>query len=341
SHLYKIDFKSINLNVITGSLALRDVTLKADSSVFDSLKQQRLAPAHTFEIKLKKLQITRVSILTAYFKKRLNINEILLDRPSINVTFNKVQKKIDTSKVQKSLYDQISKLFKSAAIKSIKIIDADFDYINKSTSIKTKNSIKHLDVTVKDFLLDSLSGKDTSRFYYTKDISFQVAGYKSNTKDRMYTMKIDTISGSYSSKKLSIKGLTLKPLYPELEFSRKYKVQKDRYDLSFSNIEFNGIDFIKLNTDQKIEANSIKVGPANVAVFMSRESPPPPGLDKGKNYPHLALKRLNIPIIIDTVKLRDVNVKYSEYNPASKKTGSVEFKSLKGNIYNITNDSLR
>lgn len=340
-HLYKIDFKSINLNVITGSLALRDVTLKADSSVFDSLKQQRLAPAHTFEIKLKKLQITRVSILTAYFKKRLNINEILLDRPSINVTFNKVPKKIDTSKVQKSLYDQISKLFKSAAIKSIKIIDADFDYINKSTSIKTKNSIKHLDVTVKDFLLDSLSGKDTSRFYYTKDISFQVAGYKSNTKDRMYTMKIDTISGSYSSKKLSIKGLTLKPLYPELEFSRKYKVQKDRYDLSFSNIEFNGIDFIKLNTDQKIEANSIKIGPANVAVFMSRESPPPPGLDKGKNYPHLALKRLNIPIIIDTVKLRDVNVKYSEYNPASKKTGSVEFKSLKGNIYNITNDSVR
>ncbi|WP_316796006.1 hypothetical protein [Pedobacter agri] len=341
NHLYNIDFKSINLNVITGSLALREVTLKPDTLVFDSLKKQKIAPAHTFEIKLKKLQITRVSILTAYFKKRLDINEILLDRPSINVIFNKVPKKEDTVKVKKTLYDQISKTFKSARVHSIKIIDADFDYINKSKSVKTKNSIKHLDVNVKDFLLDSLSGTDTSRFYYTKDISFQVAGYKSNTKDRMYTMKIDTISGSYSSKKLNIKGLTLKPLYPELEFTRKYKIQKDRYDLSFTNIEFNGIDFIKLNTDQKLEAKSVKIGPANVAVFMSRESPPPAGLDKGNNYPHMALKRLNLPLLIDTIKLKDIDVKYSEYNPASKKVGSVSFKSLTGNILNITNDSLR
>lgn len=341
NHLYSIDFKSINLNVITGSLALRDVTLKPDSKVFDTLKNENLAPAHIFEIKLKKLQITRASILTAYFKKRLDINEILLDRPSINVTFNKVPKQIDTVKVKKSLYEQISKTFKSARVHSIKIIDADLDYINKSTAVKTKNSIKHLDINIKDFLLDSLSGKDTSRFYYTKDISFQVAGYKSITKDKMYNMKVDTVDGSYSSGKISIKGLSLKPLYPELEFARKYKIQKDRYDLSFTKVEFNGVDFIKLNTDQKLEAKSVKIGPAKVEVFMSRESPPPPGFDKGKNYPHMALKRLNIPTIIDTVKLRNIDVKYSEYNPASKKTGSVEFKSLTGNILNVTNDSLR
>ncbi|WP_316849836.1 AsmA family protein [Pedobacter agri] len=341
NHLYSIDFKSINLNVITGSMAIRDVTLKPDTLVFDTLKKQNLAPAHTFEIKLKKLQITRTGILTAYFKKRLDINEILLDRPSINVIFNKVPKKPDTAKAKKSLYEQISKTFKSARVHRIKIVDADFDYINKSTAVKTKNSIKHLDIDVNDFLLDSLSGSDTTRFYYTKDISFQVAGYKSTTKDKMYSMKVDTIKGSYSSRKISIKGLILKPLYPELEFARKYKVQKDRYDLSFTTVEFNGVDFIKLNTDGKLEAKSVKIGPAKVEVFMSRESPPPPGFDKGKNYPHMALKRLNMPVAIDTVKLRNIDVKYSEYNPASKKTGSVTFKTLTGNILNVTNDSLR
>lgn len=341
NHLYSIDFKSINLNVITGSMAIRDVTLKPDTLVFDTLKKQNLAPAHTFEIKLKKLQITRTGILTAYFKKRLDINEILLDRPSINVIFNKVPKKPDTAKAKKSLYEQISKTFKSARVHRIKIVDADFDYINKSTAVKTKNSIKHLDIDVNDFLLDSLSGRDTTRFYYTKDISFQVVGYKSTTKDKMYSMKVDSIKGSYSSRKISIKGLILKPLYPELEFARKYKVQKDRYDLSFTTVEFNGVDFIKLNTDGKLEAKSVKIGPARVEVFMSRESPPPPGFDKGKNYPHMALKRLNMPVAIDTIKLRNIDVKYVEYNPASKKTGSVTFKTLTGNILNVTNDSLR
>ncbi|TCD27696.1 hypothetical protein EZ456_07015 [Pedobacter psychrodurus] len=339
-HLYRIDFKSINLNVITGSLALRDVTLTPDSAVFDSLKKKQLAPAHTFELKLKKLQISRVGILTAYFKKRVDVSEILLQKPSINMIFNKVVKKPDTIKDEKSLYEQISKTFKSVHVKRIKIVDADFDYINKTAAKKTKNSIKHLDITINDFLLDSLSENDTTRFYYTKDASFQIAGYKSVMKDKMYAMKVDTVKGSTASKKITVKGFKLTPLYDELTFARKYKIQKDRYNLSFDKIEFNGVDFIGLNTDQKLHAKSLRIGPATVEVFMSRESPPP-GFDKGRNYPHLALKRLNMPILMDTVKLRNVNVKYAEFNPASKKIGSVDFKAVTGNILNVTNDSLQ
>ena len=340
-HLYQIDFKSINLNVITGSLALRDVTLKPNPLVFDSLKVAKLAPAHTFELKLKKLQISRVGILTAYFKKQVVVSEIILQQPSINMIYNKVAKKPDTVKDEKTLYDQLSEIFKSIHVKAIKIVDADFDYINKTGAKKVKNSIKHLNITVNDFLLDSLSGNDTTRFYYTKDISFQLAGYNSITKDKMYSMKVDTIMGSAKSKRITVKGLTLLPLYPELTFARKYKVQKDRYNLAFDKIEFNGVDFIGLNTDQTLHARSLKIGPANVEVFMSRESPPPPGFDKGQNYPHMALKRLNLPTLIDTVKLSKVDIKYSEYNPASKKTGAVAFKDLTGTILNVTNDSTR
>ncbi|MFC1222523.1 hypothetical protein ACFE6N_01875 [Pedobacter sp. BG31] len=340
-HLYRIDFKSINLNVITGSMALRDVTLIPDESVFDSLKKKHLAPAHVFELRLKKLQISRVGILTAYFKKRIEVNEILLQKPSINMSFNKVTKKTDSIKDEKSLYEQLSKNFRSVDVKSIKIVDADFDYINKTPSTKTKNSIKHLDININDFLLDSLSGNDTTRFYYTKDVSFQIAGYKSVTKDKMYTMKVDTVKGSTSSKKIMVKGLKLIPLYNELTFARKYKIQKDRYNLSFDQVEFNGVDFIGLNTDQKLYAKSLRIGPANVEVFMSRESPPPPGFDKGRNYPHMALKRLNMPVLIDTVRLKKIDVKYAEFNPASKKTGAVTFKALNGNILNVTNDSLQ
>lgn len=340
-HLYRIDFKSINLNVITGSMALRDVTLIPDESVFDSLKKKQLAPSHVFELRLKKLQISRVGILTAYFKKRIDVNEILLQKPSINMSFNKVTKKTDSIKDEKSLYEQLSKNFRSVHVKNIKIIDADFDYINKTASTKTKNSIKHLDININDFLLDSLSGNDTTRFYYTRDVSFQIAGYKSVTKDKMYTMKVDTVKGSTSSKKIMVKGFKLIPLYNELTFARKYKVQKDRYNLSFDQVEFSGVDFIGLNTDQKLYAKSLRIGPANVEVFMSRESPPPPGFDKGRNYPHMALKRLNMPVLIDTVKLKKIDVKYAEFNPASKKTGTVTFKALNGNILNVTNDRLQ
>ncbi|UKT63469.1 hypothetical protein [Pedobacter mucosus] len=339
-HLYNIDFKDLNINVLTGSIALHNVTLIPDHKVFDSLKVKHLAPAHLFKINLKKLQVSHVGLFNAYFKKQVEVGEIRLDKPSINMTLNKVYKEVDTIKPEKTLYQQISQTFKLIHVKTIKVVDADFDYIKASEPKKAKNTLKHVDITIKDFLLDSLSNKDTTRFYYTKDVSFQVAGYKSQTKDKMYNMKIDTIRGASTTKNITLKGLKLTPKYPELTFARKYKTQKDRYNLDFKQIEFIGVDFILLNTDQKLKAKSLIVGPAKVEVFMSRESLPSLNLDKGKNFPHQALKRLDFPITIDVVKLKKVEVKYSEYNPASKKIGSVTFNAITGNILNVTNDSL-
>ena len=62
-HLYSINFDQINLNLITGSLALHNVTLIPDTAVYDSLRIKNLAPSNVFEIKLKKLQISRLSVL--------------------------------------------------------------------------------------------------------------------------------------------------------------------------------------------------------------------------------------------------------------------------------------
>lgn len=336
-HLYTIDFKSLKLNVLTGSASLGYVTLKPNLAVLDSLKTINEVPANVFEINLKKMEIKGVGILTAYFKKKININAIILDKPIINVTFSKTKKNAEK---KKTLFESISKTLKSIRVKEIKINDADVDYFNKSKAKTTVNSVKHLNLIIDDFLIDSLAQQDSTRFYFTKDIKFNIAGYSSITKDKMYKMSVDTISGSVKSKTLSISNFKLKPLKNELAFARTYKTQKDRYDLAFEKIEFEGFDFLGFSSDQKIYTKALNIGPANVEVFMSRESPAPAGLDKGVNYPHMALKRLEIPIEIDQVSLKNVQLKYAEYNPPSKKIGFVEFKSLAGDILNVTNDSL-
>ncbi|ATP58590.1 hypothetical protein CPT03_20030 [Pedobacter ginsengisoli] len=337
--LYTINFKDIHLNLITGSAVLDSVTLTPDTTVFNQLKELKLAPANLFQIKLARLQLTRIGVLTAYFKKQVVMNSIVLEQPSINMIHYKV-KKIDSAADERSLYDQISKTLKSIHVKAIKIVDADFDYINGATS-KPLNSIKHLNVNIKDLLIDSLSKFDTTRFYYTKDIGFELTGYKSTGKDKMYTLKIDTVAGSVKDKSIRVKGLQMIPLYPDLEFSRKYQYGKDRYDLTFNEIALAGVDFTKLSAEGNLYARILKIGPAKAAIFVNRELPPPPNFDKAHNFPHVALKRLPIQTIVDTVKLTNIDVAYTEYNPITQKRGTVYFQNLSGNILNLTNDSLQ
>ncbi|WP_316785714.1 hypothetical protein [Pedobacter frigiditerrae] len=337
NHLYKIDFQDIHLNLVTGTVVLDSIKLTPDTSVFNQLKAIKRAPTHLFRIKLAHLNLKRVSVLKAYLNKEIIMNDIILDNPSIDMVYHKVPKRTDTVKDDRTLYQQISKSLKSIRVLNIKVIDADFDYYNGP---KKLNAVKHLSINVKDVLIDSLAQFDTTRVFHAKDIAFAMADYRSLTADKMYTIKVDTVRGSLNKKTLRVVGVQLIPMYPDLAFSRKYNTQKDRYDLKFDELSFSGIDFISLNNDGNLHAKRLNIGPAKVAVFLNRQLPPA-SFDKGRNYPHNALKRLGIETLIDTLTLNKVDIAYTEYNPQTKELGTLRLENLSGKILNITNDSLR
>lgn len=337
-HLYRIDFKDIHLNILTGSVTVDSILLAPDTAVFNQRKKMGTAPTHLFRIKLEKLELRRMGILTVYFKKKIEMDDIILNHPSINMTYNKVLKRPDTSTDKRSLYQRISKTLKSVHIKGIKIENADFNYVSGETGL-ILNSVVHLNLKVKDFLLDPHSAEDPKRFYYTKDVSFELAGYHSLSKNKLYTMKIDSITGSASGRIVHLKGFRMLPMYPDLQFSRMLKTQKDRYDLKFDQINLNGVHFMKLYTDGVFHAQSVKIENADAKVFMNREMPPGHG-NKSRNFPHMALQRMPIETTIDTLKLKSINVAYTEYNPITQQRGTVHIDRLNGRIFNVTNDSV-
>ena len=336
-HLYQIDFKDIHLNLVTGKAVLDSISLYPDSAVFAKLKTIRKAPTHLFHIRLAHLKINRVSILTTYFKKKVDIGTIILVHPSIDMVYNKVPKQIDILKDERTLYQQISKSLKSISVNDIKIIDADFDYYN---GLKKINSVKHLSINIKNVLIDSAAQFDKTRVFHSKDIAFALSGYSALSKDKMYIIKVDSVKGSMSNKTVRIKGLKMIPMYPDLAFSKKYKTQKDRYNLSFKEINLSGVDFISLNNDGNFHAKKIEIGPSKVAVFMNRALPPA-NFDKGRNYPHVALRRIPFATLIDTLKLNKVDIAYTEFSEKTKERGTLKLDNLSGTIVNLTNDSAR
>lgn len=335
--LYHVDFKDIHLNLLTGTAVLDSISLMPDTTVFNQLRASKEAPTHLFRIKLAHLKISRVGVLTAYFKKRVALKAIILDQPSIDMIYHKVPKRRDTTKKEQTLYELISKSLKSISVGQIKVQDADFDYYNGKQKL---NAVKHLSVNVKDVLIDSLSQFDTTRVFHSKNIGFELLGYQSVTKDKMYTLKLDTIRGSITGKDLEIRGFKMVPMYPKLAFSRKYSAQKDRYDLSFQKISLVGIDYVGLNNNGELYVKEVKLGPAKVDVFMNRELPPP-NIDKARNFPHVALRRLPIPTIVERLKIAKVDVAYGEYNPKTKEIGTIKLNGLNGTVSNLTNDSVR
>jgi hypothetical protein len=338
-HLYRLNFDDLHINLLAGSVTFDSLKLSPDTAVYNRLRERKLAPLHIYDVKMERLRLTHIGFYTAYKAKRINMKAIILDHASINVIHHKVPRFQDTTKVEKTLYEQISKTLKSIHVGSIKVLDADLDFVDGDKR-KTLNSVKHLNINVSDVLVDSLSQYDTTRFYYAKNVDLNVAGYKSVSKDKMYTFKVDSVSGSVSKGSLSIKNFRMVPMYSEMAFSKKYGIQKDRFDLKIKSIKIRGFDFARVNSEGLFHANALSIGPAKIKIFKNKEVKPGVGSRREK-FPQLALQNIELPLIVDTLLLRNVDVTYTAYNPIPEKRGTVHIGNIRGRLLNVTNDSLQ
>ncbi|MGV3509164.1 MAG: hypothetical protein ACO1N7_07740 [Sphingobacteriaceae bacterium] len=337
--LYKISFSNITINPFNGNVILRDIVFKVDLATYKQFKQKGINPNHLYDIRVKSLKVYRVHPLKVYLNRDLVINSIQLENPSIHVYYEKIMR-IDSAIINsRTTWQRLSKYLNSIKIGKVFFKEIDFKYIDNRLKKAEINSVKNLSITIDDILIDSLNHNDKTRFYHTKDILVEVFDNQFSSDDNMYTVKFDKLEMSTLNKYALVKGLRIIPKYPELEFSLKWKIKKARYQVDMNEAKLDGIDYKTLTDKRQLHASSLNISNANLEVFMNAQLPKPIG-DLGKNFPQLMLKRLRLISTIDTLKIKNSSLSYSEYNPTTAKKGKIAFTALRGELLNITNDSL-
>ncbi len=337
--LYSIDFENIRTNMITGRISVENIVFLPDTSIFSKMSVDSLAPRHLYKVEVRELILKRVHPWKIYFEGVLEMGSVVIDKPKLEVTFtnskrNKATVKPDT----RTTWQRLVPYLRSLKVQDITFQDADFQYIDKSESPARVTNLKDLTIRISDLLIDSLSQYDKSRLYHTRDIFAELNSYKSVTADSNYTIQIQQFTASTGKGYARIKGFRLIPKLGEMEFSQHFKTQKDRYSISAEEMQLNNIDYNMLNTQRRLIASGLTLNRADVSIFLNRAMPDSLR-DRGKNFPHISLQRFKLEALVDTLFIQDSRVNYSEYNPDSRRKGTVIFSKINGNIRNITNDS--
>lgn len=336
SGLYRIEFDDININMITGSISVKNIEFMPDSLVFSEMRSDSIAPGHLYRVKVNELKLNRVHPWKIYSEQRLEIESVFIDRPVMEVTFNAFN--ADTTKEDnRTAFERLSPYLSSLKVTDIIFNKADFKYIDHSASPVRITRLEGLDIRVSDLLIDSLSQYDKSRLYHTRDIYAELNSYRSVTADSNYTVEIDRFTASTAGRFANIKNFRLVPRYSEMEFSKRFDVQKDRYSAEAGELQLNNIDYRMLNSQRRLIASALDIRQAELSIFLNREMPDSLR-NRGLNFPQLSLQRFELDTRIDTVLIHDSRVSYSEYNPDSRRKGTVIFSKINGSIRNVTND---
>jgi len=336
--LYTISFTKVSTNVFTGNATLQNVKIIPDTNRFKQLIALKRAPNNLYTVSLKKLVVKHFHPLTLYREKKLQLEEIIFDKPEVTMVnrqfaFNEGR----APRPIKSPYDIISKNLNEFSIKSIRFKDVSFKYINKNIANSVPFSIDDLNITLTDLLVDSTSAEDPTRFYLLKDIVINLNNYVYRTPDKMYDIQLDKLDFRATTGKLRINSFALVPLHDEMNFGKVAGFAKERFNIKMSDIMLNGIDLPLYISKQELWAKEMAITNGFVSVFNDNGLPKKHQESKVGKFPHQLLQLLDAPILVQKIHLKDINVNYAVYNNESNQKGQISFEHTSGIIKNATN----
>jgi len=335
--LYRIEFSEINMSLITGRASLSDVKIIPDTNVFKRLISKREAPNNVYYITLKKLGIKNFHPGRLLRHKKLKVDVLLFDNPDvimINQAFDFNESKARDD--QSSPYHYISKYLKELRVKTIDLKNISFKYVNNNLPVPEIDSIRNLNITLKDWLIDSASARDKNRLYLLKDIIINLSNYTYATPDSLYHINLNQLDFRGSSGKLNIKSFSVVPRYPEMQFGQAAGFARDRFNIEMSDLSLEGIDLPLYVRKQELHAKEMNIANGFVEVFnnnmLEREK-----VVKTGQYPQQLLQKVKGQLTIKQLNLNNVDISYAEYDKQSHQKGRITFEKTSGTITNITN----
>ncbi|ADY52565.1 hypothetical protein Pedsa_2013 [Pseudopedobacter saltans DSM 12145] len=337
--LYRIEYKMLDIHPINGNLKLTNFKLIPDTVVYKKLDAEKAAPDNLYELEVSALVIKNANAKEAVTTKELKVADIIINKPRLIIYNNRrdYNDTVTAKKEHRPLHQLIKDIFKDVNVGQIDLRDIDFTFVNRSNANEKRTSLKNLDITITDIKIDSLAALDKSRVYYTKDVTLNIKDYKIVTPDSLYVVKLENLNFSTSKNLLSLKKVKLEPRLGKNQFHKKLGHAQDRYDLIFNEINIQDFDFDLFLNRQKLYAKTFSINNAKIDVYNNNAYRKIIKNKTGK-FPHQQLLKLALDMKIDELKLKDVDISYSEFDKKSKQVGKIDFLNTSGTIKNVVND---
>ena len=332
--LYHITFSDAELHVFKGNAALHNIVLKPDTTVYHKLKRLGKAPNNLYELRVKRLSINNIRALKFYFSKKLEVGQITLTAPQINISKHLDKQTDTTAKDKRTLYKKISKNIKFIRVNHINLNDAHFTYTNYTGKKIATSSLKHMALKATNLLIDSTTQADTSRTLFCKDITARLNNFNWQTANGLYKYKVRSVIFSTQASRITTTGLVMQPLAPAAFFAKSHD---DRFAFNLDTVVLNNFDYANYHQKGSISVSNLVIGKGVFEIYSN-----PNGLlkttDRLVTFPHWVIRNFKTDLKVDTLRIKNINVAYKQYHKQSQKTGSVRFDHATGRLLNITNN---
>jgi hypothetical protein len=333
--LYTVNFTDADVNILAGNIAINNATLKVDKAVYEKKKKAGTAPNNLYDLRVKHIELSGIHAFKLYFSKKIEVDKMVLTQPEIDMSYEANNKEDKPSKDKRTIWQRISKSLHSVRVGEILLNDLKFRHTNYATTKPQRTDIREMNLRAVDLFIDSTTQGDTSRFFYCKDVITEIKNYSGKAGNGLYMYHFNNIKLSTRTSQLNIQGVTYKPVNSLLFFTKSHS---ERFNLTLDSVQVNNFDFFNYYVYRTFTASGITLSKGTLDIFGAPNKTPDLKTDKVVTFPHVALRKLDFGIRIDTLNIKKLNVIYGEHNNKSNKNGQLTFNHTSGRMLNITNN---
>ena len=307
-------YDDLSLHIINGTIAISNASV-ALKNKNDSLK-------HTF-VQVEWLKISKFHHLDYLLNNQIHFESIQLENPQITYYKDRLYPSNDSVK------NPLIKLHKPILIDRIIINNSNliiYEGTEDSTSLSAKNvSLEITDLKLDNTILSKRLPVEYKEYSAKGDSIFVKTSNYENLTVRQFTLK---------DNKALFHDITLKTKYSKAQLSRIIKKERDYYNLTVDTLSVSGIDFGFNNTTFFGKSKQITLTSPTAEIYRDKLVVDDP---KIKPLYSKTLRELPFQLMIDTFRIKNGSIIYSEKEKVNKPAGSINFSEIEATITNLGN----
>jgi hypothetical protein len=332
--LYSIHYDGLIIDEVSGALHVKNIAITPDTAVYNQLAEEKKNPPALLRLSIPALDISGVKTPKALLTKEIEGRKVEISGPTIEIELAHFSTDSTVYNPGKDLYKELLGKFLKIQMDSIEVTHAKVIVRNRGSKeiVFSGNNVSFL---LSDLLIDSLTSKDSSRIFFSKNLDMDCDEIAFPSKNKKYRLQVEKLRFTGRDNSFYIGRVRIIPQLPEEKFARSFPVQKDRYDFMLEGINLRNIDRGGL-WRKRVEADSLIIGKSSFKIYRDL-SRPPDTVSKVGNYPQELLMRLPIPVNIRNLIFAHSFIEYKEKNGKSDSAGKVQFFDARARISNVTN----
>ncbi|MCH7404549.1 AsmA family protein [Belliella aquatica] len=258
-------------------------------------------------------------------RKDLWISELRLFRPDIEIFLDEVK----AEKTEEEAEEDIKSVLETIRIDEFEIVEGNLAFFDKNSS-KEPQHFKGLNISLDElkFDLDNMSGFDKLDLL-EKAFVINLPDYKFLTKDSMNVIEIGL--ATVSNDRISLQNVSMKPRMGRFSYTRQVGKEVDVIELFIPEIIIHHPDLPRLIERQELSAVLLEVLDLDATIYRDKRFPLPQGVYKF--MPQELMKQVGIVAQLDTLQLRNGNIRYVEFPEKGLVPGEIYFSELYAAVY--------